>query len=222
MVRCLTSLSQHCEPIPSDGGHYLVESHSLQSTPSVAFLRSAPAVGTGASEFLGVGDAIYNSADERITVRSTVSGPGQLNRLIASGEELSRTSGQWPGQVKLLNGPTATRLGFLEALAAKPAAIHLATHVVTAQGGPQAFLSEEVTQKAQASIAFSLGKNGQPELLSTPEVAALQVKDALIVDEAAGCSSGTKDIRPGAGLLGLTRAWLTAGASAECWQQAGP
>lgn len=192
-------------------GSYIVESHSLQITPSAAFLRGL-SPHHSASEFLGVGDAIYNSADERLRDHAA-SVSGQLNRLVASGEEISRSSKLWPGQVKLLSGLSATRQEFLESLAAQPAAIHLATHVIAQQGGAQAFTAEEVAaQKAQASIAFSLGREGRPEILTTPDVAALQVNGALVV--MTGCSSGTGEIRPGAGLLGLTRAWLAAGADA--------
>ena len=43
-------------------------------------------------------------------------------------------------------------------------------------------------------------------------MARLRVPGALVV--MTGCSSGTGDIRAGAGILGLTRAWLVAGASA--------
>lgn len=185
---------------------YLIESHSLQVTPGAGFLKKHEFWTTGPKGFLGIGDAIYNSADTRVRPSGSpaLAAGGQLNRLVASEREISRSAEPWSGAAKLLRGETATRREFLESLATRPAAIHLATHVV-----------EDAASKdgtPQASIAFSIGKQGWPELLSTPEVAGLDVKGALVV--MTGCSSGTGEVRPGAGLLGLTRAWMTAGADA--------
>lgn len=187
---------------------YLVESHSLQVSPSAGFLTNRNTAET-AGGFLGVGDAIYNTADARVrrSGNAVLPADGQLNRLVASDREISRSAQAWSAkhfgdEPRFLRGEAATRIQFLDSLAARPAAIHLATHVVTdapSEGGTP-----------QASIAFSIGNQSRPELLRTPEVADLDVKGSLIV--MTGCSSGTGEIRPGAGLLGLTRAWLLAGA----------
>jgi CHAT domain-containing protein len=197
----------------SDRAHYLVESHSLQVTPSSAFLRQSPFAGSSSarSEFLAVGDPIYNSADDRLPAEKKRHVDGQLNRLVASGDEISRSSESWPGRVTLLRGPSATRSGFLESLTSLPATIHLATHIVAEPTQTHLISGDGPDEKAEASIAFSLGDRGRPEFLKTTDVAALQVNRALVV--MTGCSSGTGEIRPGAGLLGLTRAWLAAGAS---------
>jgi CHAT domain-containing protein len=48
------------------------------------------------------------------------------------------------------------------------------------------------------------------ELLSATEIASMRVKLRLVVLN--GCSSAQAAILPGAGLMGLTRAWLAAGA----------
>jgi CHAT domain-containing protein len=61
-------------------------------------------------------------------------------------------------------------------------------------------------------LAFSLDAHGSPGLLSASEIGMLHVPGALIV--MTGCATGTGDARAGAGLLGLTRAWMTAGARA--------
>lgn len=186
--------------------NYLIESHSLQVTPGAGFLKNRELSATGPKGFLGIGDAIYNSADPRARLSgdAVLAADGQLNRLVASEWEISRSAASWGSEAKLLRGDAATRSEFLESLSTRPAAVHLATHVV-----------EDVASKEgmpQASIVFSIGKQGQPERLSTPEVAGLKVNGSLIV--MTGCSSGTGEVRPGAGLLGLTRAWLTAGADA--------
>ncbi len=51
----------------------------------------------------------------------------------------------------------------------------------------------------------------EPEFLTTSQIAALRVPGALVV--MTGCATGSGEAQAGAGLLGLTRAWLMAGAS---------
>jgi CHAT domain-containing protein len=184
-----------------EDGKYLVERHTLRVTPGAAFLSDRAT--SHSSGFVGLGDPIYNWADERLrpaewSLRSApYELPGQLNRLVASGEEVRR-SARFAKSATVLTGEHATRQGFMDTIgAAHPGTIHLATHLV-AEGRERAFL------------ALSVGKGGSPELLGTSEIALMRVPDALVV--MTGCSSGAGEARAGAGLLGLTRAWLVAGA----------
>ena len=187
-------------------GKYLVEGHSLQITPGAAWLRTktTPTKQT----YVAVGDPIYNWADERLRPAewSMRTSPyqiaGQLNRLVASGEEMHRITRAWGSQGTVLDGQYASRASFLTAVATtQPANVFLATHVVT-----------KGTQRDRAFLAFSIGEGGSPELVGTADIAMLQVPGALVV--MSGCSSGVGEVSPGAGLLGLTRAWLSAGAQA--------
>ena len=96
----------------------------------------------------------------------------------------------------------------------RPAIIHLATHVLF-----------PTANRERGLIAFSLGDSptggthdgsshriaAEPEFLTTSEIAALRVPGALVV--MTGCATGSGEAQAGAGLLGLTRAWLMAGAS---------
>jgi CHAT domain-containing protein len=77
--------------------------------------------------------------------------------------------------------------------------VHLATHVVESHEPP-----------AYGLIALSLTPRRENELLSPVEIAAWRTSVGLVV--MSGCDSGRGDALPGTGLLGLTRAWLAAGA----------
>jgi CHAT domain-containing protein len=203
---------------------YLVERHSIQAVPGALLLsnpeRSAPPGG----RFLGVGDPVYNAADSRwrafspaATARagsqpSAAGQPaGQLVRLVASGEEVRTSAAIWQrrsGTATVLEGFQAGRETFLEQLARRPRVIHLATHVLFPQGQfPE-------SSREQAFVAFSIpssARNEGPQYLTTARISTLQVPGALVV--MTGCATGTGEASAGAGLLGLTRAWLMAGAS---------
>jgi CHAT domain-containing protein len=73
-------------------------------------------------------------------------------------------------------------------------------HVVSPDGHPE-----------EAALAFSLTKDNMPELLTPEAIATLRVPGSLVI--LSGCSSEQGRILPGAGLIGLSRAWLLAGAA---------
>jgi CHAT domain-containing protein len=181
---------------------YLVSKHSVQTIPGALLLSTRPEAGIG--EFLGVGDPIYNVADPRwgkLMKPANFLNSFQFSRLVGSAEELQTSAQSWgsPATV-LLEGSTARRDVFLSELSKGPAVIHLATHVLY----PAA--------KQLGFIAFGLGPDGRSEFLSATDVASLIVPGSFVA--MTGCGTGTGDARPGSGLLGLTRAWQMAGASA--------
>jgi len=194
---------------------YLVDTHTLQ-TVSGALLLNAGSVRSGdqrRGEFLGVGDPIYNQVDPRWRGPvSSSSSTGQLQRLVGSRMEVESSAETWVaggGAAVVLQGSEAQRDTFLGRLQRRPAVIHLATHVLFPN-----------TSREQGLIAFSLGDSpnigptataAQPEFLTTSEIAGLRVPGALVV--MTGCATGSGEAQAGAGLLGLTRAWLMAGAS---------
>ncbi len=183
------------------GGQYLVEQHSLQVTPSAALLRRTES--HRRDGYLGVADPIYNTADDRLPPAHNpfIAGTGQLNRLIASGAEVERSARAWIGPSKFLTGSEVGGQSFAATLESfHPATVHFATHVVSVDG-PQ----------PSSYLAFSIGPGGSPELLGPADIAVLHVPNSLIV--MTGCASGVGEALAGAGLLGLTRAWLAAGAS---------
>jgi len=179
---------------------YLIEQHSLRIVPGAWSL--AGGLNRPAGGWLGVGDPIYNSADARWRVQHRYVGwlatAGQLTRLPASADELRSSARSWGAGTMLLEGAGATLENFQNAAARGPAVIHLATHV----------LSKGDT----ALIAFGADRTGQPQFLSTADVAMMRVPGAVVA--MTGCATGAGELRDGAGLLGLTRAWQMAGARA--------
>lgn len=105
-------------------------------------------------------------------------------------------------QVTVLEGVAASKTRFEQALqATRPAAIHLATHVIALRG-----------RANEALLAFGFGPGQEPELMGASEVALLNVPGSLVM--MTGCESARGDLRAGVGLENLTRAWTLAGASA--------
>ena len=188
---------------------YLADRHSVQIVPGALLLASPRGERTATGPFVGVGDPIYNAADPRwhdSFKAFPVKQSEQLTRLVGSGQEVEASARTWPATATVLTGRNAIRGEFLRSLSSSPSVIHLATHVIippdSRDEGLVAFgLSDDTGRSAAA-----------PQYLSTPEIAALSVPGALVV--MSGCSTGIGDVRAGAGILGLTRAWLMAGAGA--------
>jgi CHAT domain-containing protein/tetratricopeptide (TPR) repeat protein len=191
---------------------YLVERHSLRTISGASMWegdRSGEAPATGA--FVGIGDPIYNIADSRWREFGEPSGwlwkvhaasPALgLSRLAGSGPEVEACAREWTGRSSLLEGPDATKENVRRALAVKPAVVHFATHVL-----------EEPNSQPGGLIALSVSRTGHDELLGPVEIGGWSAGAGLIV--LSGCSSGVGAARPGAGLMGLTRAWLMGGARA--------
>jgi CHAT domain-containing protein/Flp pilus assembly protein TadD len=192
-------------PLPAVrlNGKYLIEDHALLLTPGMRFLEPAGTHIPFNGKMVAVGDAIYNRADPRwresgnwFWTRSTESWP--LARLLGSGKEARDAVHIWKtGEV--LTGPEAVITNVERALAAKPAILHLATHVVVAPSDGRAGM-----------LVFGLGSDGQPGFLTMREILVRPAPVGLVV--MSGCGSGDAQARPATGLMGLTRAWLGAGA----------
>jgi CHAT domain-containing protein len=187
----------------------LLAAHSLRLLPSELLLLS-PKPNAAEARFVGLGDPIYNSADTRlgsehisVPLNNSSAGMSQipLARLVGSGNEIQAAATQSGlARKQLLTGPHATSAELQAALRENPQIIHFAVHVVSPPEQP-----------GQAALALSL-RNGLPELLTTEEIATFRLPGSLVV--LSGCSSGRGKALPGAGLMGLGRAWLLAGAAA--------
>ena len=196
------------------GTAMLDEAHNLRQVPSELLLLT-PARANPHSRFVGVGDPIYNVADSRVA-REKRRSPMTASRAslalsrLPGGDREVRTAAKESGmaQSQILVGPEATLGDLQKAIAQDPEIVHFAVHVVSAQsirpGSPG--------ESSQAALALSLTKHDIPELLTPEAIATLRVPGSLVI--LSGCSSQKGEILPGAGLMGLSRAWLLAGATA--------
>jgi CHAT domain-containing protein len=200
---------------------YVVEQRAVEMVPGAwALMLPSRASHQG---FVGIGDGIYNTADPRYreaAARETKWSDSvavlpalpernpdsiQLPRLIASQRELTDCARQAGGPATILTGADANRERLLAALAGEPRIVHIAAHFLTERDG-------------EWNTAIALGvrpdRGGKPhfEILTADDIAGLQVPGAIVV--MSGCSSAAGRVVPAAGLLGLARAWLAAGATA--------
>ena len=202
------------------GPVYLGERHSIRVTSGAGRLTADGSHSWRdalAGRFLGVGDAIYNTADPRwksssvepasfapwIAAAATTAPRGPvLTRLAGAGREVESCARIWdtrPGDAILLEGPDASPGRLRAALAARPSVIHIAAH-----------FQQVATTPHYSMIALSLAGPGSPQWLGPLEITRSKIHTALVV--LSGCSSGRADALPASGLMGLTRAWLAAGA----------
>jgi CHAT domain-containing protein/tetratricopeptide (TPR) repeat protein len=185
--------------------HFIVERHAVRIVPGISALFGVSDSDSN-GPMVGLGDPIYNRADPRFGYRGLSSPVPRLElaRLVGSGREIESCARVWRSgglQPILLEGATANKEHLSEALGRNPAVLHMAAHILF-----------PAQYAGLGLVALALQPEGEMELLSATEIASMRVKIGLIILN--GCNSAHAAILPGAGLMGLTRAWLAAGASA--------
>jgi CHAT domain-containing protein/tetratricopeptide (TPR) repeat protein len=203
----ILALDEALYPVPfaalasGTGSTYLVEEKTLQIVPGAWALFSSPRA-TAKRPLLALGDAIYNPADPRWKGPKASPSAIYLPRLAASAREVESSVRLWqpvpPNE--LLMGSKVARETLRQAIQRQPGIIHFAGHAAQNPDLPE-----------QALLQLSLDPDGSPEALSTADIAAWQLADPLVV--LSGCHTAAGSPKPGAGWLGLSRAWLMAGAS---------
>jgi len=196
---------------------YLGQAHAIQVIPSVALLADRDKRTELAGSFVGLGDAIYNTADSRYSgrlrqpIRAHDSGfrlfassppeePLALPRLVSSGAEIAVCARVWGrSDSLLLSGAEASKARLRGALERAPSVVHIAAHVVQSSQRP-----------GYGLMVLSLDPSGRAEVVTPYEIARWRTGAGLVV--LSGCASAAGAALPGTGLLGLTRAWLAAGA----------
>ena len=184
---------------PVNRPKYLCEKIALQITPNALLLKKGHSIAGGA--FVGIGDPVYNAADPRYR-GNRKNPPLALPRLPASQQELNACARVW-GATKstLLTGAATTSNGVTEALRSQPSIIHFATHIISNPG-----------EYSSGLIALGLNRDGEMDVLGPMEIVARRAEADLVVLN--GCQSARAQSVPGSGLMGLTRAWIGAGAGA--------
>lgn len=185
----------------------LIASHTLRILPSALLARSTSRAGSRGG-FVGVADPIYSLADSRLdrnkrsSKEKTKMSAKVLARLLASQVEIKAAAEKCGlPQPRLLTGKDASGVVVREAIQKSPEILHFAVHVISPTDFPQ-----------EAALALSITKDNLPELLTAESAATYHVPGSLVV--LSGCASQQGDVLPGAGLVGLSRGWLLAGAAA--------
>lgn len=180
------------------GSGYLAESIQTRFVPN-ALTRGRPAAGH--RRFMAVADPVFNRADDRQTVHAA-HWLLELPRLPGTRKEAETARAAWGAsgfETNVLMGPESSEEIVLERISAwQPSIIHIASHTVAPADDPD-----------RPRLALSLRSDGSPGLLAADDIAALRIDADLVVLSA--CRSAGAQAVKGAGLLGLTRAWLTAG-----------
>ncbi|TMQ74029.1 MAG: CHAT domain-containing protein [Candidatus Eisenbacteria bacterium] len=178
---------------PAPRGAYLVERYAISYTPSA----SALATRSGA----GAGTGIVALGDPAFAAESTDAGPrlAALPNTAAEVTALGALAGRRP--IATLTGRDATRdrlLG-LEALP-RAALIHVATHGEANQAEPE-----------RSGLWMAAAADGSgPGFVSVSDILGLHLGADLVTLSA--CETGLGRVVRGEGVIGLTRAFLAAGA----------
>lgn len=199
------------------GRPYLAEEHSLRFIPSALLLLGHHQEQLS-GRLLAISDPVYNTADPRWPGRSSQGQNGwrrwfafissaaeadsvQMPRLAMSRAEVQLAEQRWEGRgpVEALTGAAISREAVLAVLVKRPAVAHFAVHFIPQDG-----------EDGEILTALGLNANRQLEVLTNADISSRRLPVGLVV--LSGCSSGTGKALPGAGLIGLTRSWLIAGA----------
>ena len=198
-------------------GQYFLQSHIVSYAPSVTvldFLRSRHRAHQPAMAFLGIGDVPYDMDAQRDAsgtgggvVRTVSRGvydisgahlyplPETRAELISASQAL-----QDPKQTVLLLGDEATKAAFESQPLADFKMIHFAVHGISTPDFPE-------------RDALVLGRDPHSKddgLLQVREIAQLQLNADLVTLSA--CNTGTGKLEGEEGIIGLTQAFLFAGA----------
>lgn len=192
-------------PSPDKKGEYIVHQHATRMIASIRlFSRNNRTLGG----FVGVADPVYNHADPRYISRKKISSAQNpkgtlLARLVGSQKEVETAAHILSlHDTNVLLGPHARVRDLVHSMDSRDTqVIHFAVHVVAPKDRP-----------GEAALALSIGDESFPELLTPETVATFRVPGALVV--LSGCASQQGDIVPGAGIVGLSRSWILAGAEA--------
>jgi CHAT domain-containing protein len=187
-------------PAADDGSGFLMESHSIRIIPGASMMRASALPPVVSTRFIGFADGIYNGADPRWATTAQPAAT-ELPRLPGTRQEVLASAASWGGDNEIFTGADLGRVSVQRITSGTAAIVHFGTHVVA-----------DRSTRGSLVMALGLNSSGQPENLTPTEISGWRCPAGMIV--LSGCHSGTGEALPGAGLIGLTRAWLLAGAQA--------
>lgn len=182
---------------------YLGQQYLLRKKTGILSI-SFPTARSSNPSFIGLGDAIYNLADTRLSARSTPTSKSthlELPRLFNSGEEVRKSASVWGQSSTIHTGAAVTSKVLLQSKLEPSSILHIAAHLIP-------------SQKDESRMLISLGydiKTGRPQIIDDTHISSTYRDLNLVV--LSGCHSGNGNKLPGVGLLGLTRSWLVSGAT---------
>jgi CHAT domain-containing protein/Tfp pilus assembly protein PilF len=195
---------------------YLVRDHRVSYLPAAGLLPAISSAESGASpplDLLALGDPAYDRSGAppegsgELAARGAFEGnePWKLRRLAYSRDEVTRIAELYPrGRADLLLGDEATEANLTsDGRLSKYRIIHLAAH---------GLLNENRPQFSGLVVSRPRGPSSEDGILQAYEIFNLELDAELVVLSA--CETGLGKEIHGEGIVGLTRAFLYAGASA--------
>lgn len=174
-------------------GEYFIENFAVYYTPSLSSLSWLRTIGTyGTSDLLAYGNCNFEEKEDITALRSI------LMPLPASEKEVNSIAKFYNSSSSVFTKSNATESSFKQ-LAAEFGVIHLATHAITNEDNPM-----------YSSIAFSM-EESEDGFLEAREIIKMELNADLVVLSA--CNTAFSKQLTGEGMLGLTRAFFTAGVS---------
>ncbi len=181
--------------ISPDTGRYLIEDYSIYYTPSLTTLNIVRSIGNyGTGTLLGFGDPDFSGDEQQ--KRGWRDRLMPLTPLPATRSELEGIQSVYESRAQILMQEEATKTRFME-MAGDYGILHFATH---------AFTDEEFPM--YSAIALSQ-ENGVFGFLEARDIIRMELNADLVVLSA--CKTAAGKYVAGEGMLGLTRAFFTAG-----------
>jgi CHAT domain-containing protein len=184
-------------------GRFFVESHPISYVPSassLSFLRSRPE-NAGSGDVLVVGNPVLSTSGADRVRGSAVEHAGLLKPLPHSSSEIRAVASGYGSAVRVLEQEEATEEALDRAGLAHATIVHFATHGLIDEGRPE-----------RSGLALTAVPPLSDGLLQTREIYQRRLSAALVTLSACQTALG-REVR-GEGIIGLTRAFFYAGASA--------